>query len=137
MKLKNINKCLSYDSEAWLKEYIADNSLLRQKAKANKDSFKANIYKIKNNGVFGKQMENVRNRVDVTLVKKKDDNDKKYVKLLSHPTFKRRTIFNENLVAVHRHKRRVVLDKPIINGMIILDLSNYLMYDFFFTRTIR
>ena len=64
--------------------------------------------------------------------KKNDDNDKKYVKLLSHPTFKRRTIFNENLVAVHRHKRRVVLDKPIINGMIILDLSKYLMYDFYY-----
>jgi len=132
MKLIKINKCLSYNSEAWLKDYIVDNSLLRQKAKANKDAFKANIYKIKNNGVFGKQMENVRNRVDVKLCKKKDDNDKKYVKLLSHPTYKRRTIFNENLVAVHRHKRRIVLDKPIINGMIILDLSKYLMYDFYY-----
>ena len=69
-------------------------------------------------------MYNVRNWVDVTRVKKKYDNDKKYVKLLSHPTFKHRTIFNENLVAVHRHKRKVVLDKPIIIGMIILDISN-------------
>ena len=76
-----------------------------QKAKANKDAFKANIYKIKNNGVFGKQMENVGNRVDVKLVKNNCD---KYIKLLSHPTFKRQTILNENLVAVHRHKRRIV-----------------------------
>ena len=67
-------------------------------------------------------MENVRNRVGVKLV-----NCDKYIKLLSHPTFKRRTIFNKNLVAVHRHKRRIVLDKPIINGMIILYLSKYLM----------
>ena len=52
--------------------------------------------------------------------------------MLSHPTFKRRTIFNENLVAVHRHKRKIILDKPIINGMIILDLSKYLMYDFYY-----
>ena len=129
MRVKKIHKCLSYKSEAWLKDYIVDNSLLRQKAKANKDTFKANIYKIKNNGVFGKQMENVRNRVDVKLVKNNCD---KYIKLLSHPTFKRRTIFNENIVAVHRHKRRIVLDKPIINGMIILDLSKYLMYDFYY-----
>ena len=57
---------------------------------------------------------------------------KKYVKLLSHPTFKHRTIFNENLVAVHRHKRKVVLDKPIINGRIILELSKYLMYEFYY-----
>ena len=95
MRVKKIHKCLSYKSEAWLKDFIVDNSLLRQKAKANKDTFKANIYKIKNNGVFGKQMENVRNRVDVKLVK---NSCKKSIKLLSHPTFKRRTIFYENLV---------------------------------------
>ena len=137
MKLKKIHNCLAFTSDGWLKNYIVDNSILRQKAKANKDSFKANIYKIKNNGVFGKQIENVRNRVDVKLVK---NDSKKYTKLLSHPTFKRRTIFNENLVAVHRHKRKIILDKPIISGMIILDLSKYLMYDFFLqcsTKTIQ
>ncbi len=54
-----------------------------KKHKLIKTFFAANIYKIKNNGVFGKQMENVRNRVDVRLVK---DDSKKYVKMLSHPT---------------------------------------------------
>ena len=69
MKLNKIRKCLSYKSEAWLKDYITSNSVLRQKAKADGDAFKTNIYKIKNNSVFGKQMENVRNRVDIKLMK--------------------------------------------------------------------
>ena len=109
--------------------------MLRQKAKAEGNAFKSNIYKIKNNGVFGKQMEQVRNRVDVKLMKDSgltDDSSKKYLKLISQPRFKKRTIFNEKLVAVHRHKKVITLDKPIINGMIILDLSKYLMYDFYY-----
>ena len=53
---------------------------------------------------FGKQMENVRNRCDVRLVK---DNSFKFNKLISHPAHKfKRTIFNENLVAVHVNKIR-------------------------------
>ena len=55
-----------------------------------------------------------------------------YLKLCSHPTYKRTTIFNENLVAVHRNKKYITLDKPIINGMMFLELSKYLMYDFYY-----
>ena len=135
MKLNKIHKCLSYKSEAWLKDYITSNSVLRQKAKADGDAFKTNIYKIKNNSVFGKQMENVRNRVDIKLMKDNkltDDKNSEYLKLISQPRFKKRTILNENLVAVHRHKKVITLDKPILNGMIILDLSKYLMYDFYY-----
>ena len=75
-------------------------------------------------------MENVRNRCDIRLVK---DNTFRYNKLLSHPAYKfKRTIFNENLVAVHMNKREIKLDKPVINGFIILELSKYLMYDFYY-----
>ncbi len=68
-------------------------------------------------------MENVRNRCDIRLVK---DKTNKYVKLISHPLYKfKRTIFNENLVAVHMNKKEIFLDKPIINGFIILELSKF------------
>ena len=67
---------------------------------------------------------------NVKLVKSKCE---RYLKLLSHPTYKhKRTIFNENLVAVHMNKKEIKLDKPIINGFIILELSKYLMYDFYY-----
>ena len=83
-------------------------------------------------------MENVRNRVDIVLINNKIKGIEsysgldKYLKLCSHPTHKRTTIFNENLVAVHRNKKYITLDKTIINGMIILELSKYLMYDFYY-----
>ena len=99
LKVKNINKILSFKQDDWLKDYIEGNSKLRQEAKLKGDGFLANLYKIMNNSVYGKQMENVRNRCDIRLVK---DKTNKYVKLISHPLYKfKRTIFNENLVAVH------------------------------------
>ena len=52
------------------------------------------------------------------------------MKLIAKPNFKRRTIFTENLVAVHLGKTNLVFNKPIYVGMCILDLSKTLMYDF-------
>ena len=74
-----------------VKKDIVGNSVLRADAKKRKDAFSANLYKIKNNSVFGKQMENVRNRVDIVLIKHKIKDDEsysgldKYIKLCSHP----------------------------------------------------
>ena len=79
-----------------------------------------------NNSVFGKTMENLRKRVNVELVTDKD----KYLKLVSQPSFVNSKIFDSNLTAVHRIKEALVLNKPIYLGMIILDRSKTLMYDF-------
>ena len=79
-----------------------------------------------NNSVFGKTMENVRNRVNVKLVTSEKDLNK----LVKKSNFKRINIFHENLVAVHMEKTTVKLNKPIYLGMSILDLSKTLMYEF-------
>ena len=79
-----------------------------------------------NNSVFGKTMENIRKRVDVRLVTSKE----KLLKLASKPTYVSSKIFNENLVAVHKIKETLTLDRPTYVGMCILDLSKTLMYDF-------
>ena len=79
-----------------------------------------------NNSVFGKAMENVRKRVDVRPV----TNEKKLDKLTSKPTFVSSKIFNENLMAVHKVKETLTLNRPAFLGMCILDLSKTLMYDF-------
>lgn len=65
-------------------------------------------------------------RVDVRLVA----DQKKLSKLVSKPTFVHSKIFNENLVAVHKIKECLTLDRPAYIGMCILDLSKVLMYDF-------
>ena len=79
-----------------------------------------------NNSVFGKTMENLRKWVDVRLV----TDEKKIDKLTSKPTFISSKIFNENLMAVHKVKETLTLNRPVYVGMCILDLSKTLMYDF-------
>ena len=71
-------------------------------------------------------MENIRKRVDVRLVTSKE----KLSKLASKPTYVSSKIFNENLVAVHKIKETLTLNRPAYVGMCILDLSKTLMYDF-------
>ena len=79
-----------------------------------------------NNSVFGKTMENLRKRVDVRLV----TDEKKLDKLTSKPTYVSSKILNENLMAVHKVKETLTLNRPAYVGMCILDLSKTLMYDF-------
>jgi len=91
-----------------------------------KNAFEKDFFKLMNNSVFGKTMENIRKRVDVRLV----TDDKKLLKMASKPTFVCSKIFNENLVAVHKIKETITLNRPAYVGMCILDLSKTLMYDF-------
>ena len=92
-----------------------------------KNSFEKDFFKLMNNSVFGKTMENLRKQVDVRLV---TDNEK-LTKLASKPTYVSSKIFNEDLVAVHKIKETITLNRPAYVGMCILqDLSKTLMYDF-------
>ena len=79
-----------------------------------------------NNSVFGKTMENLRKWVDVRLV----TNERKLDKLTAKPTYVSSKIFNENLMAVHKVKEMLTLNRPAYMGMCIPDLSKTLMYDF-------
>ena len=71
-------------------------------------------------------MENLRKRINVRLI----NNAKDYVKCVSKPTFVSQKIFSKNLVAIHKIKPVLVLNKPIYVGFSILELSKLLMYDF-------
>ena len=123
MKLKKIHRGIKFVESEWMKPYIDKNTNLRAMAKNN---FEKNFFKLMNNSVFGKTMENLRNRVDVRLVNTKE----KLRKLVAKPNFKSRKIFNENLVSVHMSKTSLLMNKPIYLGMCILDLSKIIMYDF-------
>ena len=71
-------------------------------------------------------MENIRNRVDVRLV----NNRKKTPKLSPEGNFKQFTIFDENLIAIHMKRTKLVFHKPVHCRMSILDISRALMYEF-------
>ena len=100
-----------------------------EKRKNAKNAFEKDFFKLMNNSVFGKTMENIRKRVDVRLVT--DEN--KLLKLTSKPTYVSSKIFNENLVAVHKIKETITLNRPAYVGICILDLSKTLMYNFHYT----
>ena len=123
MKLTKIHRGISFDERPWLKSYIEKNTELRKRAK---NAFEKDFFKLMNNSVFGKTMENIRKRVDVKLVNHRE----RGIKLTSKPNFQRFTIFDEDLIAIHMKRTNLVFDKPIYCGMSILDLSKTLMYDF-------
>ena len=123
LKVDKIHRVLEFKQSPWLKQYIDFNT---EKRKSAKNDFEKDFFKLMNNSVFGKTMENIRKRVDVRLVT--DEN--KLLKLASKPTYVSSKIFNENLVAVHKIKETLTLNRPAYVGMCILDLSKTLMYDF-------
>ena len=79
-----------------------------------------------NNSLFGKTVENIRNRVDVRV----RTSEKSAEKLVPKPNYERTTIFSEDLIAVHMKKTELVFNKLVYFGMSILDISKTLMYDF-------
>ena len=123
MKLTNVHKILKFKQFDWLKKYIDFN---KNKSKNAANSFEKDFFKLMNNSVFGKTMENLRKRISIKLV----NNAKDYVRYISKPSFVSQKILGKNFVAIHEIKPVFTLNKPIYVGFSILDLSKYLIYEF-------
>ena len=80
LKLKKIYRIIELNQKAWLKPYIDMNTELRKLAK---DDFEEDLFKLMNNAVFGKTMENITKHRDIKLV----TTDKKRNKLVSEPNY--------------------------------------------------
>ena len=90
--------------------------------------FEKDFFKLMNNAVFGKTMENVRKHRDIKLV----TTDKRRNQLASEPNYHTTKYFSENLIAIETEKTKVKMNKPIYLGMSILDISKTLMYEFWY-----
>ena len=101
------------------------NTELRMQAE---NDFKKEFYKLMNNSVFGKTMENVRKHRDIKLV----TTEKRRLKLASEPNYHTTTHFSENLIAIEMKKTKVKMNKPIYLGQAILDISKTVMYEFWY-----
>ena len=125
LKLKKVHKIIEFNKKSWLKPYIDMNTELRKIAK---NDFEKDFFKLMNNAVFGKTMENVRKHRDIKLV----TTDKKRSKLVSEPNYHTMNYISEDLSIIKMKRTKVKMNKPIYLGLSILEISKILMYEFWY-----
>ena len=96
--------------------------------KEAKNQFEKDFFKLMNNSVFGKTMENIRNHRDIKLV----TSDKRRKRLVSEPNYHSHKKFSEHLMIIKMKKTKVKMIKALYLGMLILDISKTLMYKFWY-----
>ena len=79
-----------------------------------------------NNTMYGKNMENLRNRIDIRLA----SNEKDYLKWTSKPSYMSHKVFDNDLVTIRKSKVTLTLNKRKYVRMCVLHLSKVLMYEF-------
>lgn len=124
--LQKIHRILKFNQSSWLKPYIDFNTLKR---KETNNEFVKDFYKLMNNSMFGKTIENIRKRKSIELV----NSAKRLNKLISKSSFVNRIIYDDNLTAVELSKDILVFNKPIYVGFTVLELSKLHMYDFYYS----
>ena len=118
MKLKKIHKILK--QKDWMKPYIDFNTKKRKDATNEADK---NHFKLLNNVVYGKAMENMRKMIKIRVVKHSQD----FIKYTSRPTCVNWKVFENNLAAIHEKKISLTLNKSIYVGFTILEISKWEM----------
>ena len=122
-----VHRALTFNQAPWLKKYIDFNTMQRAKATSE---FEKSFFKLLNNSVFGKTIQNVRKERKIDIV----DTEKKALKLIAQSSFKNVTRFRSDLIAVERRKTSIMFNKPIYIGFSVLELSKELMYNFHYNN---
>ena len=130
MILKKVHKVIQFNQEAWLKEYIVINTKLIAGAK---NDFENNFFKLMNNSVFGKAVENVRKHKDIKLV----TTDKRRNQLVSDPFYQKTEWFSKDLLGIEMKKIKAKMNKPVYPGLSILKISKTLIYEFWWYDYIK
>ena len=123
LRLDRIHQAIEFDQSPWLKTYIDFNTQLRMTAT---NDFEKDFFKLMNNSVFGKTMQNIRKHRNIKLV----TTEEKYLHTVMKPNFKSGVLVDENLMGCEMEKIKVVMNKPVYLGQVILDLSKIVMYEF-------
>ena len=107
LRLQKVHRVIEFNQSNWLKPYIDKNTELRKQAKTD---FEKDFYKLINNSVFGKMMENVRKRRQIKLIVTGEHTKK----VVSEPNYESCTTFSDHLMAITMRKTQVLMDKPIL-----------------------
>ena len=95
MQLKKVHRCISFNQSKWFKEYIDFKTEKRKEAKTN---FEKDMFKLMNNAMYGKTMEDVKKHMDFELIEEPE----RYEKVVHSPAFQYSHIINEHLVGVEK-----------------------------------
>ena len=128
--VEKIHRAMKFKQNDWLKSFVMFNTAKRMNAG---NEFEKAFFKLIINSVYGKTMKNVRKRVNVKLI----NNENNYLKVVSRPSFVSQKILDKNLVAVHRIKPVLLLNKPIYVGFSILELNKMIMYDWHYNYFVK
>ena len=118
-----IHRAIEFNQLPWLKTYIDFNIQLRTAAT---NDFEKDFFKLMNNSVFGKMMEDNRKHRNIGLVM----TEEKYLCTVMKPNFKSGVLFGENLMGCEMGNIKIVMNKPVYLSQAILDLSKIIMYEF-------
>ena len=101
------------------------NTILKKEAK---DDFEKYLFKLMNNSIFGKTMENVRNQRNIQLV----TTDKRRKRLVSEPNYHKHKNCSKHLMAIEMKKSKLKITKHMYLGITILAISKTLMHEFWY-----
>ena len=122
VKIDKLHNVVEFKQSPWMAPYIEGNNKLRTLAK---NDFEKDFFKLMNNAVFGKTMQNVRNQMNLHLTVEHSN----AIKWFSKCNFKKNTHAN-GLYMIETYKERIVYDKPVYIGCAILDLSKLKMLEY-------
>ena len=119
MKTEKIHCILEFDQSQWLKPFTEFNTQKRIEAEKNNEKNRKALYKLMNNAMYRKTIENLRNRIDVKL----ENNKKDCLKCTSKQSYISHKIFDNSLVVIHKSKLVLKLNNPAYITMCLLELS--------------
>ena len=125
LKLKKVHRVLKFKQSAFMKPFIESNIERRRQAKS---SFEGNIFKLINNSIFGKTMENTLKRRKVKVATSSQD----LMKLANKRNLQRIDLLSPDIAAVELKQEKVQLNKPIFIGFTVLEFSKLVLYQFLY-----
>ena len=126
VKVTKVHRILTFDEKPFLKEYIDLNTELR---KQSKNDLEKDLFKLMNNAIFSKSMENVLNRSNIKLI---NNDPEKLLKLIKQPNFQNAYQISNRLALVESKPIKTTFNKPICIGACILETSKLHMYQFWY-----
>ena len=130
MNVEKIHRVLAFNQKAYLAPYILFNTEKRQQARSD---FEKDLYKLLSNAVYGKTIEQLRKRTHIKLIS--DPNQAK--RFIRKPTCQSFQIINDDLTMVHLGKKKIMMNKPIFAGMVILDIAKTVVYDMHYNYILK